>query len=1057
MHRFTFRLKTLAGLIALLLASQLQAADAFDPSLQPLGSVSPLTLSNTDISGGAMAYRAWFENGSWQGDIVEYTISNLGALTTSVDLTGHSPANTGSPPANWSANVKFDLNQAANSSYWDTGREIVTWDGSDQKAFRWANLSDAQKEALDKAVFDASGSSSDILNFVRGERTNEPGLRYRQSILGDIIHSNPVYVGPPEGTFTYNGYAAFASTYAARDERVYVGANDGMLHALDADDGNEVWAYIPSILIGDLDLLAGRPYTHQYFVDGSLTSRDVYFSSAWHTVLVGGLGAGGKAWFGLDITNDSLSDETATSGTDLKVLWEIDANSDDDLGYSYGQAVIAKANDGATYAVLGNGYNSANGIAVLYLVNIGTGGVTRLSTGSGSAGSPNGLSAPSLVDFDANGTVDFVYAGDIDGNMWKFDLTSTSAGSWAVAYSGTPVHPGVATQPIIQSPDVTRHPVAGHLVLFGTGRLFTEADMADTSVQAIYGIWDSGATPPDIDSQVLLAQTLSGDQTYTATDITETVQTFDPDPGFINWATHDGWMVELPAGFRALQPPQLRGGRLKITINEPNTRANYVLETYYVDGGAPGSAVFDLDKSDTLTLTDNIDSNSDGDLVDSVDIVVMWAQPAGVMSQATIARVADGVDAQLFNYVVPPVELPCAVDCPDGFQGGHIDVDTDYFDNTDGGVGDKTFKHTHVYDKKVGRVFLDYQDLDNFAVTGNALGHAELDETWVMDAADEFIVVVANADLSPGAVLTLDDREYNVVEYQAMIHKKLRAWNGSGPLEDDDGNSLIFTTAGLAADGGTVKNAFDDMAILAGGLHPSNTGCVNRDDAVTNNRYRNGALVTQAINRDIFIGGSGNALDALIVQLPTDLLSPVVLGNGDQVALKEDFDGSGSFDTGSPDYEVFGGLRADISGQGDDDAYWESTVFWHYGGASCYGEPNWEADVAQVVDEAVLTQEEFDEILAALGITDLQAALDSLEYCKDTKEKEGGCKDTYSDLQDLEHLESTIWSGAIASTTGLESDGETPVVMEGTVAQAGLTVGPNFESGRRTWTDITAD
>ena len=248
MNRSSFRLKPLAALIPVLLVSQLQAADRFDPSLQPLGSVSPLTLSNTDISGGAIAYRAWFENGSWQGDLVEYTVSSVGGLSSTVNLAGQSPVNE-APKTNWSANVQFEIEEGNNADYWNTGREIVTWNGSAQKAFRWANLSNAQKAALDQDAYDGGANSSDTLNFVRGERDNENSLRTRQNVLGDIIHSNPVYVGAPKGSFTYNGYAGFASGNASREPRIYVGANDGMLHAFNADDGSEEWAYIPSMLV----------------------------------------------------------------------------------------------------------------------------------------------------------------------------------------------------------------------------------------------------------------------------------------------------------------------------------------------------------------------------------------------------------------------------------------------------------------------------------------------------------------------------------------------------------------------------------------------------------------------------------------------------------------------------------------------------------------------------------------------------------------------------------------------------------------------------------------
>jgi hypothetical protein len=1043
---------------SVLCVPHLLAAPAFDPTLQPLGSVAPLTLSNTDLSvGGVKAYRSWFENGGWQGDLVEYSVSTTGSLSTSVDLTDISPSNTGSPPANWSAHVRFAVNEVANGTYWDTGRQIITWDGSSQDAFRWNNLSDDQKQALDKTAFINDETTSDILDYVRGERSNEVpngALRQRASVLGDLIHSNPVYVGAPRGSFAENGYASFAATHGSRDSRVYVGANDGMLHAFDAATGNEAWAYIPSMLIPGLDRLAGRPYTHRYYVDGALTVRDAYFSGSWHTVLVGGLGAGGKGWFGLDITDPSITNEDSTLSSNQKILWELDASSDDDLGYAFGQAVISKLNDGNWYAVFGNGYNSVNGLAKLYAVNVANGDVVRISTGSGTSGSPNGLSSPSLVDTDGNGTADIVYAGDIDGNVWKFDLSGETTGNWSVAYSGTPIHPGTAAQPVIQPPDVTRHPSTGHIVMFGTGRLFDSADLADTSVQALYGIWDSGLTPAGAGDQNLLVQTLSGDMAYTASGVDETVQTYTPDPGFIDWSTQHGWSVALPAGFRILQPPQLRGGRVKVTLTQPGTRANYLLEAHYLDGGSPGQAIFDLDRSGTLNSGDNIDGNGDGDLIDTEDNVVMWGQPAGVMSQPTIARVAQGVDTQLLNYVVPPTQLPCTGDCPSGFQGGHVDVDTDYYNHKAdtkkgdlGGVGGKTYQHTHEYDKDLGRVYVDYMDIGMDV-------HVELSNDALIPPDEEFIVIVANGDLSPGSVLTLDDREYNVVEYQTMIHKKLRAWDGTGDLTDDDGNTLIFTASGLAASGGTVRHSFDDMAILAGGLHPTNTGCVNKSDSVTNGRYRNGSLVTQAVSRSMFTGG-GNMLDRLTVQQPTDLPHPMVMSDGSQVDMKVDFDDDDNFEYGN--YEIFGGLRATISGQGDTDALFESTLFWHYPGAPCYGQDGWEEAVVTARDDGSLTQAEYNQMLAELGITDLQSEIDALESCKNTKVKDGGCKETYEDLIDLQELATTIVDGGVDSETGLESDGETPVIVEGAATEQGITVGPNFVGGRRTWVDLIAD
>ena len=231
-------------LCSTLVSAPLIAAPRFDASQQPLGSVAPLTLSNTDLADGNVnAYRTWFENGSWQGDLVEYEVSTTGVLSTGVDLSGFTPEDSGDLPDTWSASVRFGVAEDANASYWDTGREIITRNGANQVAFRWASLSDTQKAALDQTAFDATATSSDILDFVRGNRSAEQpdgALRHRTSVLGDMIHSNPVYVAKPRAAVTANNYASFANDNANRAPRIYVGANDGMLHAFDATDGNEV-------------------------------------------------------------------------------------------------------------------------------------------------------------------------------------------------------------------------------------------------------------------------------------------------------------------------------------------------------------------------------------------------------------------------------------------------------------------------------------------------------------------------------------------------------------------------------------------------------------------------------------------------------------------------------------------------------------------------------------------------------------------------------------------------------------------------------------------------
>ena len=305
----------------------------------------------------------------------------------------------------------------------DTGRFIVTTtrDGSNVQSavpFRWPSLSTAQKNLLDP--LSAAAATSPVLDYVRGDQSNEQqnggAYRNRASLLGAIIHSSPRYVGVPNAGFTYSGYPAFTVANAARPPRVYVGANDGMLHAFDAATGDEVFAFVPGEVLKNLPLLKRRPYLNQYFVDGYLTTGDAIFPSdaAWHSVLVGGLGAGGQGYFALDVTSaaDITLEDNSIDGAGSRVLWEFTGADDANMGYSYGRPSVVRLEDGSWVAIVANGYvNNANdgtqgdGSARLYALNIETGAVVGemvVPVASDSALSPNGLSSPTVIDANSN-------------------------------------------------------------------------------------------------------------------------------------------------------------------------------------------------------------------------------------------------------------------------------------------------------------------------------------------------------------------------------------------------------------------------------------------------------------------------------------------------------------------------------------------------------------------------------------------------------------------------------------------------------------------------------
>ena len=282
-------------------------------------------------------------------------------------------------------------------------------------------------------------------------------------------------------------------------------ASDGEPYA-DAVGGQELFAYAPNLVFNNLSELADPYYTHKYFVDLTPTVKaGVDISGVSTTVLVGGLGKGGKGYYALDVTDPtSWTGETAVAG---KVMWEYPKTGvpDDDMGYSFSKPAIVNSNDPNVgwIVIFGNGYNSENQHAVLYILNPETGDlIKKIDTNVDGC---NGLSTPVPVDVNYDSKVDYVYVGDLRGNVWKFDLTDTDNTNWEVAFNDggeKPLFqaqgPGGTTQPITAKPDVMYHPTKhGYMVLFGTGQYLGESDISDTTAQSFYGIWDYGDDEDD--------------------------------------------------------------------------------------------------------------------------------------------------------------------------------------------------------------------------------------------------------------------------------------------------------------------------------------------------------------------------------------------------------------------------------------------------------------------------------------------------------------------------------------------------------------------------------
>ncbi len=394
-----------------------------------------------------------FVAGQWTGDLAAHELDR-----------STNPPDVVEPPL-WSASAAGSIPPPAQ-------RKIFTWNASAGASFPTS----AQVLAL---------GGTAVTDYLRGDRSGEQqnggAFRDRANVFGDIIDSSPLFV-PDVNSISSN-------------DTIFVGANDGMLHAINANDGKERFTYVPSgVNLANLKKLTETNYPHRYFVDGPMVvSNDA--QTRGKRILVGSLGRGGNGLFALDVTDP-------TNFAASNVLWDIPAIPD--MGVVTGRIFIAKLNNGKTGIVIGNGPNSFGDKSKLVIIDLETGALIKaLNTNLGSLAAPNGLSPPAGVDEEVDGMIDTVYAGDLQGRLWKFDISGNNAAQWKVALSGAPLFAAKGPTGIIQ-------PISGGVargidpansktwVWFGTGRYLTEGDPADQNMQTWYGLIDDDATIPSV-------------------------------------------------------------------------------------------------------------------------------------------------------------------------------------------------------------------------------------------------------------------------------------------------------------------------------------------------------------------------------------------------------------------------------------------------------------------------------------------------------------------------------------------------------------------------------
>ncbi|MDO9596653.1 MAG: PilC/PilY family type IV pilus protein [Azoarcus sp.] len=421
---------------------------SLDTIVERSASAGNITSNGQQLQAESRVFQTQFNSGNWSGELFAYDITASGVNTT---------------PA-WSASNGIPAAAA---------RKVFAWKDADTKgiAFEWDALSETQQAAL---------GTEAVLDYVLGSQSNEiqnAGVfRTRTKRLGDIVHSSPYYV---KDTNT-----------------VYVGGNDGMLHAFSAN-GTELFAYIPGLVFSKLASLASLDYDHTFFVDGDIAVSTLA-QTPGKNILVASTGRGASGLFALDVTKPSAF---AASN----VLWEHSGAADNDFGLVLGRPQIATVENGDTVVLVGNGHNSVSGKAVLYVFDLESGELLKtIDTG---VGVDNGMSTPTLVDSDGNGKVDTVYAGDLRGNVWRFDISGKEYSDWKSQFmSGSTPRPLFSAldasnvpQPITAQITVAVNTVTSDVnhgkrfILFGTGSYVYAGDPNDKQVQSWYGVIDDDA------------------------------------------------------------------------------------------------------------------------------------------------------------------------------------------------------------------------------------------------------------------------------------------------------------------------------------------------------------------------------------------------------------------------------------------------------------------------------------------------------------------------------------------------------------------------------------
>lgn len=619
-------------------------------------SASAVATNSSSLQTGTKIYQARFNPLNWTGELLSYSIDPTSLALTEIWNAASCMKNASVPSSG------LCTSSAAGSA----SRFIFTYNPTSRTGVEFKTLGDlaaSQQTALKLSGSEADSVTQQLIDYLRGDNSNA-GLsagQYRSrpvTVLGDIVSSSPYYVGDPRGQYendflyfpayanpanTHN-YFTFRNDNLLRTPMVYVGGNDGMLHGFEAATGIEKMAFMPNAMMANVKELANQSYQHKFFVDGSPVVADAEFSTGWKTVLAGGYNQGGKGVYALDVTDPT---EFSPSTVSSLPLWEFTSADDSDFGYSFGTPHIAKMNNGKWAVIMSNGYNSTAENAALFIFFIEdgkagwSGNYVKISTCSAfpSACGSNGLSTPVAMDYDGNGTVDFIYAGDLKGNLWKFDVRSGTSSSWAVATIKTqgsasssqqPLFvactdnsspcPAAKRQAITNKPAVTTGADLTSVMIFvGTGKYLESGDSSTTQQQSVYGVLEkiSVATDGTLTFETatrnkLVQSTLTNTSTCTSGSSTYSCSVRTASAASPDYVSGDkGWYQNLPdTGERIVAPMQFLNGYVFYNTFIPSTSpcefggTGYLMGVVGETGGQADRPVFDTNRDGIINSSD---------------------------------------------------------------------------------------------------------------------------------------------------------------------------------------------------------------------------------------------------------------------------------------------------------------------------------------------------------------------------------------------------------------------------------------------------------------------